>query len=609
MKLSPAKFRGVFGTIALLMLATSQPNAKRIDADTVEAKNADTHSADSYQLLLIGGGLKVCHASDPEYCEQDTTATAQKLDYQLSGSTLNPIKSLSAFHKLEASTQQHLNNIFTFFENNPTTVSSPAEIKQAFSNVAITKPGVNALNLDAGTVFNNLPDDIYYAILDYSQQSLNTDNKPSDVDLNNSKSQASKQLLYEFIQQAELKRKPDEILKIGFLTSSARDPYSAVGYYQQIFEQAARHLSDKPFEVYWLPLDKTLSQALEIQAEGMDGCGNLEALRRQNQVFNAKARYPELVQQQTELCEKPDQLTELFSKAHGIFINGGDQRRTLSIFRDSHNQDTLFKTLIADRLQNNQLILAGTSAGAAVQSGGVFNNRPIPMITGGTSEAALIRGAFALPPAPFGCEKDGNCPYGLIEDDLTYESRGGLGTFVPGILDTHFSERDRHARLTVLTAASRTRFGFGIDENTGLLVNTHNSGNIKMTVIGENGVFVIDMQNAIVKTQAGKHQIIALSHYLNNNDEMNFQKDAGHLEFSFSSQSQNLSTKNLLFPNHQGEFRKQISINCGMNSFHRWTEKDIAWLVNPSPDTRFLSNKYEQKENCSFINLLFGIEN
>ena len=56
--------------------------------------------------------------------------------------------------------------------------------------------------------------------------------------------------------------------------------------------------------------------------------------------------------------------------------------------------------------------------------------------------------------------------------DLTYRAGGGSGLFNIGILDTHFSERDREARLALLTAYTGTRFGFGVDEATALMVNT-----------------------------------------------------------------------------------------------------------------------------------------
>ena len=236
------------------------------------------------------------------------------------------------------------------------------------------------------------------------------------------------------------------------------------------------------------------------------------------------------------------------------------------------------------------------------------------MITGGISDVALIRGPFALDPAPLGCEKDGQCPFGILEDDLTFESRGGAGMFNLGIVDSNFSELGRHARLAVLAASTKTRYGFGIDKNTALLmsetdIHAVEGKQTRFKVVGANGVLILDMQDAIVKTQAGKHQIIGLHHYLNNDDTFVFSTESQQLKFVFTENSELLSGKTLLLPSGPGEFRRNLNIHCGSRTFHRWSENNIAWLVNPSPDTSFYLNKTAGVENCSYNNLLFGVEN
>ena len=57
------------------------------------------------------------------------------------------------------------------------------------------------------------------------------------------------------------------------------------------------------------------------------------------------------------------------------------------------------------------------------------------MITGGISWNALVYGAFSGGPKP------------LYPDDLTYDEHGGLGFLQNWVVDTHFSERGREARL------------------------------------------------------------------------------------------------------------------------------------------------------------------
>ena len=83
------------------------------------------------------------------------------------------------------------------------------------------------------------------------------------------------------------------------------------------------------------------------------------------------------------------------------------------------------------------------------------------------------------------------CPPGLLEDDLTYDAKGGLALFPLGILDTHFAARDRHGRLAQLLIDSQTRFGFGVDETTALVVGSTGQG-WRLRTLGEGVVWIFD---------------------------------------------------------------------------------------------------------------------
>ena len=107
-------------------------------------------------------------------------------------------------------------------------------------------------------------------------------------------------------------------------------------------------------------------------------------------------------------------------------------------------------------------LVAGSSAGAAMMSQ--------PMILGGTSLESVVHGVTADPEQP-----------GLLLGD-------GLGFFPFGLLDQHFIKRGRLGRLVVAMAAAGVRRGFGIDENTALLVEG-DAGR----VCGEYGVMVVDI--------------------------------------------------------------------------------------------------------------------
>ncbi|MEX2283260.1 MAG: cyanophycinase [Gemmatimonadota bacterium] len=149
----------------------------------------------------------------------------------------------------------------------------------------------------------------------------------------------------------------------------------------------------------------------------------------------------------------------------GYFFIGGDQSRIVEVFKPA-GRSTLALGAVLERYQQGAVV-SGSSAGAGMMSD--------PMIAGGTSAAALQNG---------------------IRRD-TGESRGvsiapGIGFFKQAIVDQHFLARGRLARLIVATLSlPESRVGFGIDENTALVV-----GDSEAWVIGESSVILVDARNA-----------------------------------------------------------------------------------------------------------------
>src|SRR5262249_11003082 len=94
-------------------------------------------------------------------------------------------------------------------------------------------------------------------------------------------------------------------------------------------------------------------------------------------------------------------------------------------------------------------------------------------ILGGTSLEAVVHGVAKEPSLP-----------GLLLGP-------GLGFFPFGIVDQHFIQRGRIGRLLVAMAAAGERYGFGVDENTALLVE-----GTRLRVVGEKGVIVLDATRA-----------------------------------------------------------------------------------------------------------------
>ncbi|MBD2040587.1 cyanophycinase [Microcoleus sp. FACHB-672] len=133
----------------------------------------------------------------------------------------------------------------------------------------------------------------------------------------------------------------------------------------------------------------------------------------------------------------------------GVFMTGGDQLRLCALLAD-----TPLMEKIRLQVQLGQVTLAGTSAGAAVMGH--------HMIAGGGS---------------------GESPNRSLVDMAT-----GLGIIPDIIVDQHFQNRNRMARLLSAVAAHPDRMGIGIDEDTCAMFE----GDGVIQVLGKGTVTIID---------------------------------------------------------------------------------------------------------------------
>ncbi len=152
-----------------------------------------------------------------------------------------------------------------------------------------------------------------------------------------------------------------------------------------------------------------------------------------------------------EHCEDPI-LQNYAENCTGVFMTGGDQLRLCGLLAD-----TLLMNTIRQRAQRGEITLAGTSAGAAVM--GHY------MIAGGGS---------------------GESPNRSLVDITT-----GLGIIPELLVDQHFHNRNRMARLMSAIAGHSDRLGIGIDEDTCAVFE----GDGLMQVLGKGTVTVIDPQD------------------------------------------------------------------------------------------------------------------
>jgi len=376
-------------------------------------------------------------------------------------------------------------------------------------------------NYDKRGIINKLNDAEYYLLLDLLEQPILSANGQTRVKekvaLLNSTNTFSTEIYQAFITLAQ-KISNKATPNILVITASARDPFEAVDFYQAAFTQAGG-------DTQWLPLDATLNHTFQQTGDRSTICQQLSTARIAIQgSINREYVYPDLVRQQLVACLNPKVILEKIAQADGIFINGGDQSLTLKAFVNQDGSDSKALQLIKDKLANNSLIIGGTSAGTAVMSGGSSNSHPIPMITNGQSNTALVRGAKRNVLPQEGCQKSQSCSQDLLNDDLTYNDNGGLGLFTWGVMDTHFSERGRQGRLAKLVLDTNTRFAFGVDEATALIVSNLTTEHPTFKVLGQSGVFVIENTKQVSRHAANseaKENTKAdsvLSHYLTRDD-------------------------------------------------------------------------------------------
>jgi cyanophycinase len=143
---------------------------------------------------------------------------------------------------------------------------------------------------------------------------------------------------------------------------------------------------------------------------------------------------------------KPESLAAL-EQATGVFFTGGDQLHVTSLIGGSAMDRLLHQ------LYKKGVVIAGTSAGAAMMSGSMF-------VRGPSEENPRLENLQLGPGAEF---------------------------LMGAVIDTHFSQRGRHGRLISAVAHYPHALGLGIDEDTALVARDG-----IFEVIGRGAVTVID---------------------------------------------------------------------------------------------------------------------
>ena len=149
-----------------------------------------------------------------------------------------------------------------------------------------------------------------------------------------------------------------------------------------------------------------------------------------------------------------------------LFMTGGDQERLVDVI-----VDTPLHELIRERHRAGDLAIAGTSAGASA--------------LGAHMPVGDLDEQFAGPPRAL---------------------HRALGLMPALVIDQHFAQRKRHARLLRLVSLDPRRLGVGIDEDTALLIRP----DVDLRVVGSGAATVIDATRATDRRDPAG--VIALEH-------------------------------------------------------------------------------------------------
>ncbi len=525
--------------------------------------NADSQAPPpDYQLVLAGGALAVCSSYSARHCIDKIPVGKSQNQYAISASALGFIQQKSNSKGMLALTN---------------TLSS------SISKQPLTKAELEDIFAQAGhhQTVRELSDHDYYLLYDqleiFSKSANGTTRLTESSNLAASTSDASKAIITTFIEQAKRNAKKERTSpKILVVTASSRDSYAAVDYYQSLFASSG-------VVTQWLPIDRVLQAVTEAKQ-----CEELAAFQAKHHIFNRQQVYPDLFAQQLNACQNPDQLIAQVNQAHGIFFNGGDQSLTRAALFNSQGTPNAILDALITRTAAGFMVVGGTSAGTAVQAGRLFNGSNIPMISNGRSENAIIRGVFAQRAPSQRCS-DSCSETALQPGDVTYQQEGGTGLLPFASTDTHFSERNREGRFIALNALTDTPFGFGVDENTALLVSMDNwrkPQDVTFKAIGAHGVFIYDDSASQVSRDTSGHTFGGYVHFLPHGaTAMLSMKEQ---QWIFEAQHDN-SRSPLTYATTDGLWRHYAQQLCKLeNKFAQaWALDNINYVIAPLPQTQF----------------------
>lgn len=500
-----------------MKLAKSRWSLLAIAAFAMNGYAAPTKKMPTHSMMLFGGGVEICSTTQLSACQANIewSGSYRKSSlHHLDARYIELIKQDDLWKGGREQVGQQVHAMLNFLKPKLADQHvTERELTRLWRSSDVEANGVWVSGRELYAALTEAEKSLILDQLEVQQTQANGDRITEQVNFTATQNEYSKQLFQQFVAMAaEVSKKPKP--QILVVTASARDPYASVDFYLDLFKQ----LNADPL---WYPINSAY-QVAQKNAQPTAACDVFLNILRQEQGTYQRGRvYPDLVIQQKEFCTKGHPFAvEQLKKADGIFFTGGDQSRLLKALKYKDGTDTPELAQLRQMYERGEIVIGGTSAGTAVMSGGNFQGSSAVMLTNGTSLDALVKGAQPMQPEQMGCMDSNSCGESITANTLSYLPQGGLGLFQYGVLDTHFSERGRQGRLWRLLLDSGSRFGFGIDENTALLVSLKRKGDelfSSFSVAGEGGVYVAEVNGDTNRDENNFANI--MTHYFTQDDQ------------------------------------------------------------------------------------------
>lgn len=500
-----------------MKLAKSRWSLLAIVALSFSASAATAKKMPSHSMMLIGGGIDVCSSSQQSACQANVEWPSNFRKgsmHQLDDRFIDLIAKVEIWKGGREQVGVQVTAMLKFLKPKlADKIVSERELTRLWRSSDVEADGVWVSGRDLYSSLTEAEKNLILDQLEVQQVQSNGKRIEEFVNFAATQNEYSKQLYQNFVALAtEVTKKPKPTVLV--VTASGRDPYASVDFYIDLFKQ----LGADPI---WFPVNSAY-QVAQNKPDISAACNDfLNILRVEHATYQRGRVYPDLIVRQKDFCNEGHKgAIDQLKKADAIFFSGGDQSLLLKALKNKDGSDTPELAQIRQMYERGEIIIGGTSAGTAVMAGGNYQGSSSVMISGGTSIDAVLNGAKPLSPELIGCAANKSCGAEINQNTLTYQPQGGLGLFSYGVLDTHFSERGRQGRLWRLLLDSGTRFGFGIDENTALLVSLKQKGDqllSSFSVTGEGGVYVAEVTSETNKVENNFAGL--MSHYFTQDDQ------------------------------------------------------------------------------------------